>query len=108
MDTGPQDSIAASQFSIIDLAAFSDTTQSFAGKMALVYSQTTVGYSAGVFSPRTNAEEQTRETSLVARLPFAPFYTLIALNLSYAVGTIILAIVALFPSSLGEESEKCR
>jgi len=97
MITGPEDSIAASQFSIgVDLAAFSDTAQGFADKMALVYSQTTVGYSAGVFSPRTNAEEQIRETSLVARVPFAPFYTLIALNVSYAVGAIILAIVALF------------
>ena len=77
-------------------AGFSNTSQELAGTMALVYSQTAVGFAAGVFSPRNNLEEQYRITFLVAKIPFRPFYLLVALNLLYATAGLITGIIALW------------
>ena len=77
------------------LAGFSNTSEELAIKIALVYSQTALGFAAGVLSPRGNLEEQSREEFLVARVPFAPFYTLVILNLVYVVVGVFLACLAL-------------
>lgn len=77
-------------------AGFSNTSQELADTMALVYSQTSLGFAAGVFSPRNNLEEQFRNTFLVAKIPFRPFYLLVVLNLLYATAGLIMGIVALW------------
>jgi hypothetical protein len=77
------------------LATFSRTADELAQKMAQVYSQTALGLAAGVFSSRANLEEQTRQEFLVARVPLAPFYTLIAFNLVYAIVGGVVAVIAL-------------
>jgi hypothetical protein len=76
------------------LAGFSNSSQVVADKMALVYSQTNLGYASGVFTSRRNEREWTRETVLLARVPFAPFYTLVLLNVLYALIALILTVVA--------------
>ena len=77
------------------LSAFSNTSQELADKMALVYSQTALGLAAGVLSPRQNLEEQTRQTLLIARVPYAPFYTLLILNLLYVVTGVVFGFLAI-------------
>lgn len=77
------------------LSTFSDDAQILADKMALVYSKTSLGLAAGVFTSRPNREEQTREEFLVSRVPMAPFYTLIIFNLMYAFIGGVVAVFAL-------------
>jgi hypothetical protein len=76
------------------LSAFSNDSQQLADKMALVYSETALGLAAGVFSPRINLEEQVRNVILVARVPIAPLYALLALDLLYGVAGILLGFFA--------------
>jgi hypothetical protein len=82
------------------LASLSNTSQILADKMALVYSQTALGLAAGTFSPRNNLEEQHRDTILATRVPVAPFYAIIALDLCYAVTVALLAFLALRANGL--------
>jgi hypothetical protein len=76
------------------VAGFSNTTQNLADKLALVYSQTALGLAAGVFAPEINIGERSRTGFLVARVPFAPLYTLVFLNIIYLVGGIAGGLVA--------------
>ncbi|KAH0559688.1 hypothetical protein GP486_003799 [Trichoglossum hirsutum] len=78
------------------LAAFGNTSQDIATAFANTFSQVTVGFAAGVMSPRQNTLEQDRHNLLVARVPKAPLYTLVVLNLLYALLGIVLAVIALF------------
>jgi hypothetical protein len=78
------------------LAAFSNTSQELADRLALVYSQTTLGLASGVLSPRENLLEQARNPLLVSRVPKAPLFTLVSLNLLYGFGGIVLASIALY------------
>lgn len=72
-----------------------NTTAEFANFFAQEFSRSTISTLAGITADQTNAAEQVRETRLVTRLPKAPFFTLIVLNLLFALLGIILAIVAL-------------
>jgi hypothetical protein len=83
------------------IAAFSNTSQGLANAFATVFSQTTVGFAAGVMSPRPNTEEQTRNNLLIARVPKAPLYVLVLFDLIYAVLGIVLTGVALTVSGGG-------
>jgi hypothetical protein len=77
------------------LAAFSNTSQDLATAFANIFSQVTVGFASGVTSPRKNSEEQARNNLLVASVPKAPLYTLVILNLLYALLGVVLAVIAL-------------
>ena len=81
------------------VAGFSNTSQDLADKLALVYSQTALGFAVGSFIPRANIEEQTRESLLVARVPVAALYSLIILDLIYAAVGVVMAIFALRATS---------
>jgi hypothetical protein len=76
------------------ISSFSTTSQELANKWAALYSQTALGLSAGVMSPRSNIKQQTRSSILVARVPKLPLFVLIGLNLLYALLGILLALYA--------------
>lgn len=76
-------------------AAGSTTAQDVADQIALAYSRTALGLAAGVFVQAPNIKEATREQLLVAMVPYAPLYSLVAVNLVYvAIGSVI-AIIAI-------------
>lgn len=83
------------------LAAFisggaqSNTSQQFADFLAQRFSESTLSMVSGLAVAHPNLAEQTRERLLVTRLPKAPFFALIVLNLTYALLGIILAVLAL-------------
>lgn len=82
------------------LAGFSsDTAQILADKFALAYSQAAVAYASGLFTPRANELEEHRTVLLATRLPLAPFYTLVTVNLLYTLISIVTAAVALYVCS---------
>lgn len=70
--------------------------------MALIYSQTALGLATGVFSLRDNLEEQSRTVLFVTRVPIAPLYPLIVLNLFYVVIGALMAFIALRANPLSE------
>jgi len=76
------------------LATMSNSTQEALDSIAYVYSQTTLGLASGIFRPRVNLQEFTRQQLIVAKIPFAPFYSLIVLDLLCALIGAVLAIVA--------------
>ena len=72
------------------ISVFSSTAQELADKMSIVYGRTVLGLVAGAFMKSSNLVEQTRNSVLVAVVPYGPFYTLIALNLlPVAIGIVI-------------------
>ena len=78
------------------VASFSPTAQELANKWANLFSQTALGLSVGVLSPRPNILEQSRTEKLVARVPKAPLFVLVILNLVYAALGLVLAVYGLF------------
>ncbi|KAJ9615147.1 hypothetical protein H2200_001221 [Cladophialophora chaetospira] len=72
-----------------------NTSQSFADFFAQGFSRSTISMIAGITNPKMNSAEQLRENRLITRLPKAPFFTLIVLNLLFAALGIALAVVAL-------------
>ncbi len=72
-----------------------NTTQEFGNYIGQRFSQTMLSMVAAITVPTRNIAEQTRAHLLVTRLPKAPFFALIILNLLYALLGIILAIIAL-------------
>ena len=91
-----------------NIASFSVSSQELANKWANSYSQIALGLSSGVFSSRSNTEEQILKEILVARIPKAPLFTLVGLNLVYAVVGIALALYAIFGSRLDDGSADVR
>lgn len=89
---------------LVSLSASSSTPSNLADAMANAISREMIGLNVGIMEPRTNLQEQTREEFLVARVPVAPLYSLIALTLLYAIVGMVLAVVA-FKSALGETKE---
>jgi hypothetical protein len=81
-------------YSNVMLAATSNTTQEALDSIAYVYSSTAMGLASGVMRPRPNLEEFNRELLIVARVPFAPFYTLIALDVLCGLIGLLLALMA--------------
>ncbi|ETI26990.1 hypothetical protein G647_10089 [Cladophialophora carrionii CBS 160.54] len=73
----------------------SNNSEQFANFLAQRFSETTLSMVSGLTVASPNIAEQTRERLLVTRLPKAPFFVLIVLNLIYALLGIILAITAL-------------
>jgi hypothetical protein len=83
------------------LSTFSSSAQEVADKMALVYGQTALGIAAGVFVKVQNLEEQTRQQTIVAQIPYSPLYTLVAINLLCAAIGVIITITALRNKHVG-------
>jgi len=77
------------------IAILANTSQGLADEMALAFSQTSLGFAAGVFSPRLNVQEQVRETFLVSRVLQSSLYLLVVLNCLYAVVALVFAVVAI-------------
>jgi hypothetical protein len=77
------------------IAGLSNSAQDIADQFALAYSQTSLAVASGAFEPRVALASQIREQILVARVPKAPLFALIATNLLLVLLGIILAVVAL-------------
>ncbi|GIC92806.1 uncharacterized protein Aud_009279 [Aspergillus udagawae] len=77
------------------IAGLGNSAQEIADQFALAYSQTALAVASGAFEPRAALASQVRERILVARVPKAPLFALIAANLLLVFLGIILAIVAL-------------
>jgi hypothetical protein len=77
------------------IAGLSNSAQEIADQFALAYSQTALAVASGAFEPRAALASQARERILVARVPKAPLFALVAANLLLVFLGIILAIVAL-------------
>ncbi len=73
----------------------SNTSQGMADYFARSFSEVAVGLTAGIMSPRPTLQEELRKNVLVARVPKAPFFTLLMLSLSYAILGLSLGIWAL-------------
>lgn len=71
-----------------------NTSQELADFFAQRFSETALSMIVGITQPALNIAERTRDHLLVTRLPKAPFFTLIVLNLLYAVLGVLLAVVA--------------
>ena len=67
-----------------------ESAEDMAARFAQSYSEISMGIMAGIMTPRTTVEERVRQNVLVARVPKAPFFTLLALNLLYgSFGTLL-------------------
>jgi hypothetical protein len=77
------------------VAGLGNSAQDIADQFALAYSQTALAVASGAFEPRAALASQVREQILVARVPKAPLFALVAANLLLVLLGIILAIVAL-------------
>lgn len=81
--------------SFISGAQETNSTKEFGDFFAQDFSRSTISMLAGITADQSNTAEQLRESRLVTRLPKAPFFTLIVLNLLFAVLGILLAVIAL-------------
>jgi hypothetical protein len=64
----------------VQLADLANTSQDFADTFASVFEQVSLGTSVAAYVNHTNLEEQVRSSILVARVPKAPLFPLIAFN----------------------------
>jgi hypothetical protein len=76
-------------------SSFTDTADEMAEKWSTGFSQIAMPLAAGIVSPRQNLQEQSRTSMLVSRVPKAPLFTLIGLNLLYALLGILLMLYTL-------------
>ena len=80
------------------VASFSSSAQQLADKWANSYSQIALGLSAGVMTSKPSSIEHGRTSLLVARIPKAPLFTLVTLNLIYVIMGLGLALYAALTS----------
>lgn len=85
----------ALESAFISGAQQANTSQQFANFVGQRTSEILLSMTVGATTPSQNVAEQTREHLLVTRLPKAPFFVLIILNLLYALLGIVLAVLAL-------------
>jgi hypothetical protein len=78
----------------LKIAGISNTSQQIADKFALSFGQLALGATAGMLEPRVNLQEQQRRQFLVARVPMAPLFTLVAANILYALFGLAMAVAA--------------
>ena len=90
------------------IASFSASAQELANKWGDQLSQFALGLSAGVMSPHSNLLQQSRTEKLVARVPKAPLYALVLLNLIYAVLGLVLAVYAAVFAGVGRGTGAAR
>lgn len=80
---------------ITGAAIAGSSVQDMADRFASSFSEISLGITAGIMTPRASLTEELRQNVLVARLPYAPFFTLLVLNLLYAALGIALGVWAL-------------
>ena len=96
----------------LDVNAYAATgeedAQALADSYAYQYSRTAMALFSGTLTGRPTIVEQQRERVLVARVPKAPLYLLVAFNIVYGVLGIVLAVLALSasPSETNEVRER--
>jgi len=73
----------------------SNTSEELADFFAQRFSETALSMVVGITEPAPTLAERSREHLLVTRLPKAPFFTLIVLNLLYAALGVLLAGLAI-------------
>lgn len=78
----------------INIAGVSNTSQQIADKFALSFGQLALAATAGVLQPQVNLQERLRTQLLVARVPMAPLFTLVAANIMYALFGLAIAVAA--------------
>ena len=83
-------------------ASSAHTPSDLAASFASAYDQTVMALPAGILLSQPPRNVTKRETTLVTRVPKAPFLALIILDLLYAVIGIVLTIIALLVSSMGK------
>jgi hypothetical protein len=79
----------------IQLADLTNTSQKFADTFAGVFEQVSLGMSVAAFVNHTNIEEQVRSSILVARVPKAPLFTLMAFNFLFVFFGLVAFALAL-------------
>jgi len=77
------------------LVAFSNSEQELADKIALAYSKIALAIGSEAVTPLPAIAAQERSSSLVARVPAAPLFTLVIANLLFVVLGIVFAGMAL-------------
>jgi hypothetical protein len=78
------------------VAVYVPTVAELVQKMANLYSTTVLGLVAGSFYGTRNLAEQVRTPiPIAAKVPYAPFYTLVVLNLLCAAIGLVIAILAI-------------
>jgi hypothetical protein len=92
--TAPFVTQLANLANLAQAAAGEDTPSAFLDKWTTGFSEMVLTLSAGIMLPRANIMEQTRISTLVARVPKAPLVTLVLLSLVYAVIRVVLAVIA--------------
>ena len=80
------------------LASYSSSAQQLADKWEKSYSQVALGLSAGVMASKPSSLVHRRTPILVARIPKAPLFTLVTLNLIYVTIGLGLALYAALTS----------
>ena len=73
----------------------SNNSQQMANYFARRFSEVSISLAAGILSPRDTLREASRVNMLVARLPKAPFFTLLVLELLYVAFGLALGIWAM-------------
>ena len=87
------------------VAIFSETVREAVDLMALAYSRAAISISAQSMITAPAIRAQRRTSLLVARVPAAPLFTLIAANLLFLVAGIVLLAVALRVPSVVREGQ---
>ncbi|KAH0288177.1 hypothetical protein M436DRAFT_64673 [Aureobasidium namibiae CBS 147.97] len=77
------------------VAAMGVDSQQFADDMALAFSKTALAIGSQVVEKRPVGRAQKRSQFLVAKIPAAPLYVLVAVNMLVALVSIVLKVVAL-------------
>jgi hypothetical protein len=89
-------SIAQPLWLAAEIDAISGNSTLFSNLFADDLSRITIGIAAGIMTSTPTLEESSRITSLVARLPKAPLFSLIILLFLYTIISIYLAIQTMF------------
>ena len=93
---------------VAKVASISSSAQQLADKWAKSHSQIALGLSAGVMSSKPSSSEHQRIEMLVARIPKAPLFTLVTLNLIYVAIGLGLALYAALTSDFAGGSGAIR
>ena len=88
------------------LAAYNTKPQDVADKFSDEFSRAAVALTAGVMAPSLNTIEQSRNNiELLTRVPKVPLYFLISVKAFYALGSILLALLAWILTGPSEAQE---
>lgn len=81
------------------LAGLADSAQDIANQMAVSFSKVFLSGGADVLQPQPAIAAQQRTSFIVARVPKAPLFTVVALDLLFALLGLVLTVLAMSSSS---------